>query len=108
MTHATSSERLSSRLWRRYGARAFELLEEIRQDASMSDLLIEGAEYIKAELYFTAKFEMVTKLEDFLRRRSKIALVARKRTIEHAPGMMEACKILFGDQAQEKFDEYFK
>ena len=50
---------------------------------------------------------MVTKLEDFLRRRSKIALIARKRTIENAPGMMQACEILFGDQAKEKFDEYF-
>ena len=107
MTHTTSSEKLTSRLWRRYGARAFEILEEIRQDPSMADLLIEGAEYIKAELYFTAKFEMVTKLEDFLRRRSKIALIARKRTIKNAPGMMQACEILFGDQAKEKFDEYF-
>ena len=82
MTNSTSSEKLTSRLWRRYGARAFEILEEIRRDPSMADLLIEGAEYIKAELYFTAKYEMVTKLEDFLRRRSKIALIARKRTIE--------------------------
>ena len=46
MTHTTSSEKLTSRLWRRYGARAFEILEEIRQDPSMADLLIEGAEYI--------------------------------------------------------------
>ena len=107
MTHTTSSEKLTSRLWRRYGARAFEILEEIRQDPSMADLLIEGAEYIKAELYFTEKFEMVTKLEDFLRRRSKIALIARKRTIKNAPGMKQACEILFGDKAKEKYDEYF-
>ena len=51
---------------------------------------------------------MVTKLEDFLRRRSKIALVERKETIKKSAGILEACEILFGDQAKEKFDEYFK
>jgi glycerol-3-phosphate dehydrogenase len=51
---------------------------------------------------------MVTKLEDFLRRRSKIALVARMEDIKASPGLMDACRILFGDAAQEKFDEYFQ
>jgi glycerol-3-phosphate dehydrogenase len=50
---------------------------------------------------------MIVKLEDFLRRRSKIALVERREDIKQAPGLMEACEILFGDQAQEKFHEYF-
>jgi glycerol-3-phosphate dehydrogenase len=50
---------------------------------------------------------MITNLEDFLRRRSKIALIAKKRDIERAPGLLEACTILFGDDAQHKFDEYF-
>jgi glycerol-3-phosphate dehydrogenase len=51
---------------------------------------------------------MIVKLEDFLRRRSKIALVERHEDIKQASGLMEACEILFGDQAQEKFDEYFQ
>jgi glycerol-3-phosphate dehydrogenase len=50
---------------------------------------------------------MVTKLEDFLRRRSKIALVTRHEDIRNAEGLMEACAILFEEQAQAKFDEYF-
>jgi glycerol-3-phosphate dehydrogenase len=44
---------------------------------------------------------------DFLRRRSKIALIASAETIRAAPGLVEACEILFGDAAQEKLDEYF-
>ena len=51
---------------------------------------------------------MIVKLEDFLRRRSKIALVVRPENIRHAPGLMDACEMLFGDHAKEKFDEYFQ
>jgi len=49
---------------------------------------------------------MVTTLDDFLRRRSKISLVVPEETILAAPGLKEACEILFGDEAQAKLDEY--
>jgi len=49
---------------------------------------------------------MVTKLEDFLRRRSKITQVVRNEDIIDAPGLKEACKIFFGDQADAKLQEY--
>lgn len=107
LTDVKSSEPLSVRLWRRYGMRALELLEDIRQDIRMADLVIEDAEYIRAELHYAAKSEMVTKLEDFLRRRSKIALVVGQNTIQNAPGLKEACEIFFGSKAQEAYQEYF-
>ena len=44
--------------------------------------------------------EMVVTLDDFLRRRSKIALVERREVIRNSPGLMDACRILFGDEAQ--------
>ena len=37
---------------------------------------------------------------------SKIALIERTETIRQAPGLMEACQILFGDEAQARMDEY--
>ena len=107
MTAPESSEPLSTRLWRRYAASALSLLDDIRQDPRMAEVLIKGTEYIRCELHHAAQREMITKLEDFLRRRSKIALIAKKREIERAPGLLDACVILFGDQAQSKFDEYF-
>jgi glycerol-3-phosphate dehydrogenase len=107
LTARESSEPLSTRLWRRYGSSALYILEEIRQDPSMAEVLIKGTEYIRVELFHAARREMITKLEDFLRRRSKIALIERKETIRNAPGIMEACRILFGDQAEDKFKEYF-
>ena len=51
---------------------------------------------------------MIVTLDDFLRRRSKIALVERPEVIRKAPGLMEACRILFGEAAQQRIDEYFQ
>jgi glycerol-3-phosphate dehydrogenase len=107
LTARESSEVLSTRLWRRYGAAALGLLDQIRQDPSMAEVLIAGTEYIRCELHHAAQREMVTKLADFLRRRSKIALIARPEQIREAPGLLEACEILFGPAAQQKLDEYF-
>lgn len=107
-TSPESIESLSSRLWRRYDQQAFELLAEIREDPKQAEVLIKGTDYIRCEIRLAKHQEMITKLEDFLRRRSKIALVVRDEDIRHAEGLMEACRILFGDLAQEKYDEYFQ
>ena len=70
-THPDSSEPLSSRFWRRYGQNAFSILESIRREPSMAEVLIEGAEYTRCEIWLTRRYEMVTRLEGFLRRRSR-------------------------------------
>ncbi len=107
-TSPASSESLSTRLWRRYDQQALLLLAQIREDPRQAEVLIKGTEYIRCEIHLIRQQEMVTKLEDFLRRRSKIALVMRHEAIRQAEGLMEACEIFFGDQAQEKFAEYFR
>ncbi|MFH2130897.1 MAG: FAD-dependent oxidoreductase [bacterium] len=107
-TSPESSEQLSSRLWRRYGAAAFSLLEMIQEEPRQAEVLIKGTEYIRCELHEAAHREMITKLGDFLRRRSKIALIERRETIRQAAGLKEACHILFGDQAELKIAEYFE
>ena len=80
-TAPESSELLSTRLWRRYGAEALGLLENIREDPRQAEVLIKGTEYLRCEVAQAARREMITKLEDFLRRRSKIALVERTEDI---------------------------
>ena len=107
LTAPESNEKLSTRLWRRHGKQALELLESIRKDPQMAEVLIKGTEYIRCEIQLASKREMITKLEDFLRRRSKIAMVETTETIKNAPGIMQACHMLFGEKAQEKFEEYF-
>jgi len=107
LTSPRSSEKLTPRLWRRYGAQAFVLLEDIRRDPRMAEVLIENAEYLRCEIELAARHEMVVRLDDFLRRRSKIALVVSRQALVDAPGLREACGLLFGPAAGARYDEYF-
>ncbi|MGZ3421808.1 MAG: FAD-dependent oxidoreductase [Polyangiales bacterium] len=107
LTPKSSSEPLSKRLWRRYGEQALQLLEEIRADPRSAELLIEGAEYLRCEIAKAARREMIVRLEDFLRRRSKISLVIEDSVLRDAPGLREACRILFGADADARYEEYF-
>ena len=107
MTAATSSEPLSSRLWRRYAEQAMPMLEKIRQDPSEADILIEGTEYIRCELEHARDHEMITQLEDFLRRRAKVSLVVHHEQLRNSKGLREACRVLFGEQADQRFEAYF-
>jgi glycerol-3-phosphate dehydrogenase len=107
LTSPSSSEKLTTRLWRRYGAAALPMLEDIRRDPRMAEVLIENAEYLRCEIEHAARREMIVRLEDFLRRRSKISLVVTHETLREAAGLREACEILFGAAAKERLEEYF-
>ena len=74
----------------------------------MAEVLIEGAEYTRCEIWLTRRYEMVTRLEDFLRRRSKIELVTRPEDLKAAAGLREACEIFFEENADERLAEYFQ
>jgi glycerol-3-phosphate dehydrogenase len=100
-------EPLSDRLWRRYGRRAFEMLDEIRLDPTMGKDIMENADYLRVELHVAAGTEMITKLEDFLRRRSKITQVVPNADVRDAKGLREVAEILFGDQADARLEEHF-
>jgi len=73
----------------------------------MAEVLIEGAEYLRCEIAQAARREMIVELDDFLRRRSKIALVIDRKALRGAPGLLEACRMLFGPQAEAKYWQYF-
>jgi glycerol-3-phosphate dehydrogenase len=100
-------EALSERLWRRYAANADAMLDAIEQDASLAEPLIAQAGIRRCEIEYLAQHEMIVKLEDYLRRRSKIELLLPRETLRQSPGLLQACKILFGDKAQQRIDEYF-
>lgn len=99
-------EPVSERLWRRYGRRAFAMLDEIRNDPRMGEDIIEKADYLRVELHQAAETEMVTRLEDFLRRRSKITQVVPEEEVLASPGLDEAVEILFRDDAEQKLEEF--
>lgn len=106
LTWSEASEPLSQRFWRRYGKNAFQMLDAIAEDRTQADLLIENAEYTRCEIEYTNAAEMITKLEDFLRRRSKISLVLRHDELIAAEGLRRACEIFFGERAEEKLQQY--
>ena len=108
ITDSSSSEPLSQRLWRRYGNRALKILKMIASNPDNANILIENAEYIRGEIELVAQGEMVTKLDDFLRRRSKIEQVISRDEIIRTPGLKEACRILFADKADDKLSEYIR
>jgi glycerol-3-phosphate dehydrogenase len=100
-------EPLSDRLWRRYGRRAFEMLDEIRVHHEMGKDVMKNADYLRVELHVAAGTEMITKLEDFMRRRSKISQVVPEETVRSSAGVREIAEILFGDEADARLKEYF-
>jgi glycerol-3-phosphate dehydrogenase len=101
------TEPLTDRLWRRYGRRAFAMLEAIRADQTMGEDIMDSADYLRVELHNAAEHEMIVKLDDFMRRRSKIDLVVHDDEIARAEGLHEVAAILFGDQADWRLAEYF-
>ena len=107
LRHKPDVEPLSDRLWRRYGRRAFEMLDEIRANPEMGKDIMENADYLRVELHVAAGTEMITKLEDFMRRRSKISQVVPEDVVRESAGVREVAEILFGDEADERLVEYF-
>ncbi len=73
----------------------------------MAEDIMGSADYLRVELFAAAESEMVTRLEDFMRRRSKIELVVRDDDIANSPGLREVAEILFGDDADRRLAEYF-
>ncbi|MBW5799699.1 glycerol-3-phosphate dehydrogenase/oxidase [Halomonas elongata] len=107
LTDEQAIEPLSTRLWRRYGLKALDLLEAIHRDPRQGERLIEGADYLRCEFELIRRREMVTRLEDFLRRRSKVEQVVPRTMLRDSPGLEEACTILFGEEAQQRLAEYW-
>lgn len=100
-------EPLSERFWRRYGLNAFQLLEKIANDPSSSEIILPDAAYLTCEVELAEKTEMIVTLDDFLRRRSKIAMVLDKATLHQNDKLLPICKILFKEQAQLKLEQYY-
>lgn len=102
-----SPEIIGKRLWRLYGVKAWQILRDIQRSSHLGELLIEGNDLLQAELAHIARWGMVVKLEDFLRRRSQIGLVNEKDSLRKSSAIRDVSKILFQERASEKWEEYF-
>jgi glycerol-3-phosphate dehydrogenase len=83
------------------------MLDSIEKDPSLAEPLIEATGIRRCEVPYLVEQEMIVKLEDYLRRRSKISLLMDRQKLRNAPGMRLLCEQLFGNQAVQRYDEYF-
>ncbi|WP_372846442.1 glycerol-3-phosphate dehydrogenase/oxidase [Pontiella sp.] len=95
----------AARLWRRYGSEAFQCLEAIRHDPKMGAKVL--GDFLRGELHLIAEREMVVHFEDFLRRRTPLALTMHRASLKCDPGLAETAKILFGKRGAEEIARYF-
>jgi glycerol-3-phosphate dehydrogenase len=103
-----AADPLSARLWRLHGAEALSMLEAIRRDPAAGEVVMAGPGLLRCELEAVARREMVVRLEDFLRRRTPLALVTRREELRRDPGLREAARILFGEAGDGRLAEYFR
>lgn len=108
MRPKSSAESLEARFWRRYGDKAYTVLDELKRSPETAAPLFEQSEYLQCELAYVAEYGMVEKLDDLLRRRSRLSLVLTREQIANSEGLQLASKRLFGDRAKQRLAEYLQ
>ena len=82
-------------LWRRHGAAAYSVLDAIDEDPSLAEPVLGSSDLLRGELPLMAEREMITRPDDFLRRRTKLSLVLHRDELGADPGMDEVNRVLF-------------
>ncbi len=95
----------ADRIWRRHGTRAAAVLDHIRRDPDMAERLI--GPYTAAEIHQMGREELIVRFEDFLRRRTELALVFDRETLAAHPGLWRACRLIFADAAEAQWRATF-
>lgn len=91
-----------------YGSRKENILSLIRDDGTLAGKIHPDFDYIKAEVVWLCRTEMVVRLEDILARRLRILFLNARAAIEIAPSVAEiAAKELRWDQERKKSEVEF-
>ncbi len=99
----------AERLWRRYGAQAESILARIAASPQQGKAIMPDNDVMEAEVHHIAEQEMCVTMEDFLRRRTTLAQTHRHQQLQRDPGLNACCRILFGanaDNLWQQFTEY--
>ncbi len=81
-------------LWRRHGRAAHKVLDNIEADSAQGQPVLSESDVLRAELPLFAEREMIVTVDDFLRRRTKLALIHRVGELSADPGMIEVERVL--------------
>lgn len=77
-------------LWRRHGEAAHAVVDAIKADPTAAEPVMPESDVLVAEIDLYAGREMIVHLEDFLRRRTKLAMLHRAESLADEPGLKEA------------------
>jgi glycerol-3-phosphate dehydrogenase len=81
-------------LWRRHGREAHRVLDAVAADPAAGQTVLAESDLLRGELALYAEREMIVELDDFLRRRTKLALIHRADDLAADPGMSEVRRAL--------------
>lgn len=101
------SENDLSRLWMRYGSSARDLFPLFEKSPHLTEPIFPESEYLIGEAHLAAASENVVHLEDLLRRRTRMALLFRREELAAQKNLREAAEIIFGKDADQKWNAYF-
>ncbi len=76
-------------VWRRHGRAAHRVLELIIEDPALAQPALANSDLLRAELPIMAEREMIVRPDDFLRRRTKLAMITHRDDLGADPGMAE-------------------
>lgn len=79
--NASVADDTADMLWRRYGYRANFVLDRIVADPDLAQVVWAEPRFLKAEVVEIGQHEMVAQLDDFLRRRTGLALTEHKNEL---------------------------
>lgn len=99
---------IADRLWRNYGDEALTILQLMREEQDLRTPIIASSPVVLAEAVYMAREELVFHLEDFLRRRTRLALVVPRSELAASKNLFRACEILFGERAADEWQNYFR
>ena len=86
-------------LWRRHGRRALEVADLVEESPELGLPLSDVVDCSAAEVMVMARHEHILTMEDFLRRRTMLAMLETAKTLESDPGVERASSLLFGSAA---------
>ena len=89
-------EAAAIRLWRRHGRRALEVSDLVEGSPELGQPLSDVVECSAAEVTVMARHEHILSMDDFLRRRTMLAMLETPETLARDPGVEKARNLLFG------------
>ena len=92
-------EPVAAALWRRHGRRALEVADLVEEAPELGEPLSDVVDCSAAEVMVMARHEHILSMDDFLRRRTMLAMLETAETLASDPGVERAETLLFGSAA---------